>query len=333
MYNQVHFLRKKGVDVKVVHLAFKSPSSTHPYVSQSIPTNSDLLRKLSVLQNEFQPDIIHFDSPWPAGKIINQVFNNVPRFISIGGRTFDEFKDYHKYTQSPFLIGKVKGIFLSTYSRHVLNHVTGIFAEGTDIEKHLREHRVNSPVFSINNGIDYSRFSYKPRKGKTALFFGRFSWENGPDTFIEIMKELPEFKAKMVGYGPLEDQLKIQAEKVNNIEILGPVDWKEIPKLLNQVDYILLPFRRIGGISQTVTESMAAGKVVLTRAVGDLHKPILNGKTGFFFDNYDEAREILNKLDTNLKLRRSIERSARKKIIDDFSWEKIIEKYLKLYNL
>ena len=322
MFNLVHFMRGKN-DVTVVRLPYKSEGAKHKYVSEIVPGRLFMEKEFMRLREKYKPDVVHFDSTWPMGWAVTRVFRDELKVLSVGGRTFDEFSEYWKYTKSNRLVGAVKGRFLSWIARRVMNSCDLIIAEGSDIEEHLRANGVESPIESINNGVDISRFKYKPSRGKKALFFGRYSWENGPDRFITIMKDTG-FKAAMVGYGPQEEALKKLGGNVR-----GPVEWEEIPGLISSFDIVVLPFRRIGGISQTVTESMAAGRVVLTTRVGDLDKVIEDGKTGFFFSSEAQAREILKSLKPGKRKR--VEKAARAKIKKDFSWESVAEKYVEAY--
>ena len=330
MFNTVHFLKKQKMDVKVVRVLYKSEASNHEYVSETIPGSFSMEKELMRIKKKYRPDIVHFDSTWPMGRAITKVFKDETKVIGVGGRTFDEYRDYCKYTGGNRFIGKLKGVVLASVARRVLNAVDIVLAEGLDIKEHLIANGVKTTIEAINNGVDFSRFRYRPTKGKKALFFGRFSWENGPDKFIKIMEGLPEFQGTMVGYGPQESKLKELAAGTN-VKVLGPVKWEGIPNLLESYDFIVLPFRRIGGISQTVTEAMAAGKTVMTTNVGDLANVIRHGTTGFFFQDDADARNLLIKVDRDSKLRRRVERAARDKIKVDLSWESVIKKYIQLY--
>lgn len=259
-----------------------------------------------------------------------QGFQNRKKVISLGGRIFDEYKDYHKYTKQNYFVGKLKGIFLSVVSKIVFNSLDLIFSEGSDIKKHLIEQGVKTRIEVVNNGIDVSRFRVIHRHTKNVLFFGRFSWENRPSIFLEIVKKLPDFSGKMVGYGPLESELRQKAKDISNVKIFKPVPWEKIPSLLNSADFVVLPFKRIGGISQTVTESMAAGKVVLTTETGDLGKVIVSGKNGFFFSDAEKAASLINSLGE--KKKSSVEKQARETIEKKFSWKGQIGKYIEAYH-
>lgn len=331
MFNTVHFLKGQGADVKVVRLLFKSQGAEHKYVGESVKGSFFMEQKLRELKEKYKPDIVHFDSLWPAGRAITKVFQDEVKIISIGGRMFDEYGEYWKYTGSNKFIGWLKGQFLTFLAKDVLNKIDLVFSEGYDIEKHLKENGIVVPIKVINNGVDFSRFKYKPARGKRLLFFGRFSWENGPDRFVEILKGLPGFEGVMVGYGPKEDEVRKLAEKVTNVRVMDAVRWDQVPELLASVDGILLPFRRIGGISQTVTESMAAGRLVFTTRVGDLRSVIDPWKTGFFFSRDIEVRELIQKVYKDKKLMGRVEKAARQKIKKDFSWKVIIKEYLGAY--
>ena len=332
MYNQVKFLSNhKNFEVRVVRITNDPKTSKNEFVSGTLPFKPKLSEELAELKLNFKPDLVHFDSIWPAGRCITEVFKDTPKFISVGGRIFDEFEDYYKYTKSNFFAGKLKGIFLKFLAKKVINKTQAVFAEGSDIKEHLEKNSIKTKIYTLNNGIDVSRFKYTRGKGKKILFFGRYSWENGPDRFIEIVKDLPGFQGVLVGYGPMKDELTERANQFENIEVKGPVEWNEIPQLLASFDYILLPFRRIGGISQTVTESMASGRIVVTTNVGDLGNVIEPKKTGFFFESNQEVRKIIMKLSSNMNERRKIEKNAKRRINTDFTWPTVVDKYVKIY--
>jgi len=334
MFNTVHFIGEfEDVKIKVIRILVKTKEWKHSYVEKAIEGKFFLEKELAELKKEFSPDVVHVDSIWPHAHAVSKVFDQELKVISIGGRTFDELKEYWKYTKQNFLLGFLKGKFLSFIAKRVLNSFNIVIAEGSDIKQHLREKSIKTAIAVINNGIDVGRFKYVPRAGKRVLFFGRLSWENGPDVFLEIMKFLPDFEGIIVGYGPMESEIREKARKLRNVEVKKAIPWEKVPELLASVDFVVLPFRRIGGISQTVTEAMAAGRVVLTTKVGDLHKPIEHGKAGFFFSKPEEAAEIIKQLNEDIKERRKIERNARRKIEREFDWRQVIKKYYYIYKL
>ncbi len=334
MFNTVHFIREfKDIDTNVVRILVKTKKWKHSYVEKVLEGKFFLEKELTELKKKFSPDIAHIDSIWPHAYAVSKVFDQELKVISIGGRLFDEYREYWKYTkQNPF-IGFLKGKFLAFLAKYTLNNFDIIIAEGTDIKQHLRKNGIKTPIAVINNGIDVRRFRYVPRAGKRVLFFGRLSWENGPDIFLEIMKLLPDFEGIIIGYGPMESEVREKAKKLKNVKVKEAVPWEKVPELLASVDFVVMPFRRIGGISQTVTEAMAAGRVVLTTKVGDLHKPVEHGKTGFFFSKPEEAAQIIRQLSSNLDERRKIERKARRKIEREFNWRQVIKKYHYIYKL
>ncbi len=337
MYQIYKLTKNSGCfEVKIAKL-IKSEEDKHPEVDFYLPFKFNMFKELEKIKQEYNPDIVHFDSFWPQSLAIIKIFKESKKVMSIGGRIFDEYRDYYKYVRTNKFIGKIKGFILMNISKYILKKVDAIIVDGEDIKKHILSNVAipEEKIYVITNGIDTDKFKYptiEKEKFDSLLFYGRLSWENGPEDAITIMKKLPEFKSKIIGYGPLENEILEKIQNYKNIKFLGKVPWEKIQEYIKDSDFVILPFKRIGGVSQTVTESMAMGKIVLTKNVGDLHKFIKNGKNAFFFNTTEEAIRIIEELSKDKEKYMKISKEARKTIEEKFSWNQKIKKYIEIYS-
>lgn len=78
-------------------------------------------------------------------------------------------------------------------------------------EKHeeympLLKDKANIVLYNLNHTIK-STITDSPNE-RYYLFFGRLSHEKGIHTLIKAFEKIPTYKLKIVGVGPLEDELK-----------------------------------------------------------------------------------------------------------------------------
>ena len=124
-------------------------------------------------------------------------------------------------------------------------------------------------------------------KDKYFLFFGRLSYEKGIRTLLEAFKELPDYKLKIVGTGPLEKELNRFKElyKLNNIEFLGYKQGKELTHLVTNAYFVIVPSEWYENNPMTIIEAYSVGTPVIGAKIGGIPEIIVNEKTGFQFES------------------------------------------------
>lgn len=180
----------------------------------------------------------------------------------------------------------------------------------------------------IPNGVDFKIFrSIKGIKQKknVILFVGRFIDTKGIREILQISKQLPQYEFWFAGQGLLHKEIK-----GDNIKNLGFKTTKELVQLYNQATICIFP-SHIESFGLVGLEAMACGRAVIATPLG-FSEYIQNGKDGIIIPSKDEnaLRRAIVDLMTNKKKRRMLEKNARKKALK-YSWDKITEKYLKVF--
>lgn len=131
-----------------------------------------------------------------------------------------------------------------------------------------------------------------PRKGVKQFLEG---WSKMPRAF-HMNSQL-----FIIGEGPQKSELKEYAiqNKLDNVHILGGMQYKEVSYYLQCGDLFVLPTLE-DLCSLSVLEAMAASKPVLTTIYNGARQFVENGENGYIFDSADieSIIDVLNKIDS-----------------------------------
>lgn len=205
-------------------------------------------------------------------------------------------------------------------------------------------------VTVIPNGINVKEFQIPqskfecriklglPQNCKIILFMGSLYPHKGPDILIKSMRmvvdKIPDALLVMGGEGILKQQLiKIVAEQNLEDKILfrGFIHDTEKAFYYNAADLFVLP-SLVESFGNVNLEAMACGLPIVASDVGgipDLIKPDVNGILVKPDDSLVLSSAIIDILSSNEK-RDAMGKNGRK-IVNDFSWEKIADLTEKKY--
>lgn len=194
--------------------------------------------------------------------------------------------DCQKYTRDFSFPGIVKKLvpffvnYLRIWDRVSVDRVDKIIANSKFVSKRIKKYyRRNSVV--INPPVEVDRFYVEKRKEKRKDYFlmvGRLIAYKRNDIAIEAFNELG-LPLKIIGRGPEINRLKKMATP--NIEFLGRVDDKDLPKYYAECKAFVFPQEEDFGI--VAIEAMAAGRPLIAFKGGDIVEHMEEGKTGEFF--------------------------------------------------
>jgi glycosyltransferase involved in cell wall biosynthesis len=196
-------------------------------------------------------------------------------------------------------------------------------------------------------GVDVIRFSPKegvarpaafptPSQGPVALFVGRLVAYKGLDVLLRAVAGTT-LNAVIVGGGPERPALEAQAATLGlgtRVVFAGEVDVDELARFYRAADYFVLPSTtpaEMFGVS--LLEAMACGKPVistaLTTGVAEVNA---HESTGLVVPPGDAQalRGAMERLAGDADLRRRLGEAGRRRVLADFTLDKMVERHLAL---
>ena len=168
------------------------------------------------------------------------------------------------------------------------------------------KHRQYMPLLSSIPSTVLYNFANEPSvdllnhfSGDYYLFYGRLSSEKGVDKLIDVFASLPDISLKIVGTGPLEEQLKqtVVRRRITNIEFLGYKIGRELQTVVSRASFVLVPPQCYENNPMTIIEAYSLQKPVIGANLGGIPEIIDDGKTGYIFqhDNPEDLHRIIKK--------------------------------------
>lgn len=118
----------------------------------------------------------------------------------------------------------------------------------------------------------------------------------------------------------------------NELILLGELDYNELPKYYSASDIVVFP-SLFEGFGIPILESMACRKPIIASKTGEAPNIIKNGDNGFLI-KVGDSKDLFNKIkilgeDKNLRLSLGIK--GEQLVKSKYSWDKIGNKYIKVY--
>jgi glycosyltransferase involved in cell wall biosynthesis len=125
-----------------------------------------------------------------------------------------------------------------------------------------------------------------PGQGGYAIFVGRLSEEKGIRTLLRAWTAGHiTFPLKIVGDGPLADEVRSGAAANRNIEWVGRKSRNEVFELLRGAAFLVFPSECYEGMGLTIIEAFACGTPVLTSPIGAPGELVEAGSDGYYFES------------------------------------------------
>lgn len=150
-------------------------------------------------------------------------------------------------------------------------------------------------IVTLCNFIDVAKCfmeSYSNRKNYFC-YVGRLSHEKGVRSLVKAAVELP-FNLKVVGDGPLREELEGLARDKSNIEFLGFNDWAGVKDVVGHAKFVVSPSVWFENNPLSVLEAKCLGTPVLGADIGGIPELIRLG-SGMTFESSNVA-ELAEKL-------------------------------------
>jgi len=183
-------------------------------------------------------------------------------------------------------------------------------------------------IKTIHHGIDLNEFTFNPKpQGEYLLFFGRIHPDKGAKEAIEIARRTG---SRLIMAGIIQDETYYEREVEPNLDgelisYVGSVGPEKRNELLRNASVLLHPINFDEPFGLSIVEAMACGTPVIASNRGSMPELIRNGMNGFLVTTVDEAVHAVGRLG-------KIDRSRCRKFIEDnFSVDRMVDDYIKVY--
>ncbi|MBN1804917.1 MAG: glycosyltransferase family 4 protein [Sedimentisphaerales bacterium] len=282
------------------------------------------------LLRENDYDFAHAFSGFPTGWLPYRSKDKLPYIISLRG---SDVPGEHARLKIDYKI-------LAPAFRAVWKNASVLVANSQGLKKRALKFMPSAEIDVIPNGVNIEGFSPAQTVSESQnirlLTVGRLSVTKRVEILIEAIdilnKQGSKVSFKIVGGGQLLRKLKqmVTERKLDNIiELTDRIDAEDMPQVYRRND-IFVSASKMEGMSNAMLEAMASGLPIIAARCEGLEELI--AENGLVIENasaQDFAKEIKILIDDPL-LRRQMSLAARKKA-EQFTWTRIAEQYLNIY--
>ncbi len=263
-------------------------------------------------------------------------YHALPAFFAALGKSEGKFvftPHYHRSGHTPFrnLLHKPYRLF----GKLIFSRADTVICV-SEYEKKLLEDdfEVAGKIVKIPNGINIEEFKHLSRQQKKdgekiLLYVGRLEEYKGVQYIIQALPELQNFRLRVVGKGPYEEELRNMAERLG---VTGRVEWlkdlsrKELLECYASADvFLMLSSHEAYGI--TVAEALAAGTQCVV-AKGSALEEFVDGENCVGIESPVTPNSIIRAI-------RDMEEGNREKkytLRSVKDWNEVAEKIIKVYD-
>ncbi len=284
---------------------------------------------------EFEPDILHINSPCTLGRAAIEYGKE--HGIPVVATYHTHFASYAKYHHLQML---EQPAWL--YFKHLYNKCDRIYVPSLPILEELLSHGIKNLEY-LPHGVDTSLFhpshysdSWKNRHGiekKYALLFvGRLVWEKDlhtlADTYSILEKKRNDIAFVLAGDGPIRNELEHQMPKA---VFLGYTSGEDLSEAFASSDIFVFP-STTETFGNVTLEAMASGIPPVCANQGGASGFIKDGVTGLFAKPQDPA-DFAAKIETLLDAPEQRAQMASDAFIyaQEQTWESSFERLLISY--
>jgi len=200
----------------------------------------------------------------------------------------------------------------------------------------LRQSNPNLQLTVVPNGVDTTQYNVlsEPTDSKEIVFVGNMRYAPNVDGALFFCKEIfplikqqvPNVKLLLVGSTPTA---AVQSLTADDVVVTGFVE-SVVPYYQNSIVSVV-PLRAGSGTRLKILESMALGRPVISTTLGAEGLAVTHGKNILIADTpADFARQTAQTLN-NLTLRQQLIAKGRQLVEQEYDWQRIAQKLLKLY--
>lgn len=250
------------------------------------------------LVERFHPDVVHLHDLYPqlslapaavASELGVPVVQTLHNYELISASAVDHRGGLVDRSDAPASVRLLRSaLYLARRAAHVPRVTLWIavsrFVAGTYAE-HGIEARVLpnfTAVGSPNPGPGFGE-----RGG--VLFMGRLTEEKGVRDVLALARRLPELPVTVAGWGPLENEVRTAAHRLENLEHAGLLESEALAERVARARVVVIPSRWQEPAGLVALEAMAQGTPVVAFASGGLSEYVEDAGAGSVVPPGEEA--------------------------------------------
>lgn len=240
---------------------------------------------------------------------------------------------YEMYQYSPNLKTKLQHLLLRIPAKFVSQNADIVFSYGGKITGILKN-QLNIPskkIIEIPTGIEKNLISHTITEYHSPVRFvyvGRYEERKGIKNLnaalLHLIRQNQKFEFHFIGDIPTH--LQINDSKTTYYGAI--TDYSTIQSLLKSMDVLVCPSYS-EGMPNVIVEAMASGLTVVATNVGAVSE-LVNNSTGYLIEN-NNVSILKNALNTIINTKKEVlqaKKTAALQHIQNFTWEKIIERLI-----
>ncbi len=199
---------------------------------------------------------------------------------------------------------------------------------------------IDTDLFKNLNRKNELREELNLRGNKILLFIGRINFaEKGIGYLLQAMKKIivqkPETNLVIIGGDGESNRMFKMIKNLNlekNVQVVGKKPFKDLVKYLNASDVFMMPSVWLETFGQVTIEAMACEVPVIGFNAGATPFINIDNQTGFIVPSKDinALAQATIKILNNENLRLEMGRAARKRVLENYTYEVLIDKFVNI---
>jgi len=286
-------LNQNGFNIELMHVP-------HIPIKNLKNPSFTIFGKIKSMIHKKSYDLVH---AWnvPSGIIMKNI-NAKKKILSIHGMYGEQVEAIHSKS-----IGKLGKIA----EKNAIENADILTTDSKFVQKTYYE-KLGLKIEYLPAPLDVKKFINIPKSKlkNQIVFIGRDSHEKG----IDILKSI---------------ELSINSKVVYCTNI----DWIETMKILKESKLLIVPSRQ-ESLPQVIKEAFYLKVPVIATNVGGISELVEHNQTGILVpsENPEKLKIAINDLLEDFELQEILKENAHNFILEYFTWEKLLPKYIKFYN-
>ncbi len=235
--------------------------------------------------------------------------------------------------------------FTKAYFNFFVKRANGVIVLGNNLKYLFRDYFKEEEIFLIPNGGDYNVLaSVKNTDTIKILYISNLLESKGIEDVVKAIEIISKqnlsksFSVDLVGAWYSEKTkekcLAIIGKSELPITVHSPKSGDEKFRFLSNADIFVFPPREPEGHPWAIVEAMAYSLPIVSTDRGAIIESVIDSKNGFIVEaqNPEKIAEKLKLLIENSELREQMGKASRQLYLENFTEEKMVDKYTLVFN-